>query len=126
MLFQQLLAILLRHTACHTDNNIRIRTLHSLQLANLAGDFFLCTLTHAAGVDNNNIRCMKIGIGLIAKLLQLTCIMLCIRFIHLTAVINQAIGFFFFYHMCNTSIFHSLILLYHYIIPKKRPFPQDF
>ena len=46
---------------------------------------------------------MKIRIRRITKLLQLSCIMLRIGFIHLAAVIYQTVGFIFITHV-NTSV----------------------
>ena len=93
MLFNKLFAVLLRHAACYADNLPRMVFLNALQFADFAQNAFFRAFAHAAGINNDNIRIMKIVRFGIAHFLKLPGIVLGIAFVHLAAVIEDKISF---------------------------------
>ena len=78
----------LRHATSNANYKVRIFSFNSFQLANFTSNFLFRTFAHAASVNDNHISVVEISNSFVAKLFQLTSVMLGITLIHLTTVIE--------------------------------------
>ena len=82
----ELVALLLRHTARDAKDQLRILTFQMLDLADLAVDLVLRRLPHAAGIQQDKIGSIHLLRPLITDCPQLPFHTLGITDIHLTAI----------------------------------------
>lgn len=103
ILFLKVLAPLLGHAACYTQDHVRIFTLQALHFSDLPQDLLFRVFTNAACIDDNDISMFIVLTGFVAQIKELTSIVFAVAFIHLASIIDDGVSLIHIILLCQSN-----------------------